>query len=539
MLEMATENINENQNNQSPKDLLKSLLDANPTFKLLSKEKLRLAIRTHHPTLYAQIPLATYHEYFAKDELHQMHAPVPKRKTLVYQRINSVPYGFQIDIMFHKQQKALLLIDILSRKLFAYELSNATMATILEAYKAFVEHDAIKTMDPKADPDFERFVRCVTGDDQFTAKAFQDYNKEKDITVYTTVSKSNHYNSKVSGSSLGILDRATKTLKALIQKYELKAPNAPFSKTLDECLALYNNNVHRSLYKKTPNQAYGDIAFCKALQKEYNDHNRKVQEQQTLSKGTKVRLIRQEATFAKDKAHYTRLVYTVVRRETGGKYRLKDENGLEVGRLFGFHEMMVIDMVMEMEKEAPQEKEKEKEKDVPEETEKEKTPMEEHHGTNEEENVQQMQMEMQMEADAISTSCNCNDHTPVIQVPSHSVICSRLPDPPIVYPIGLVPKGTLPVPHITPIGPVIAAAVATTTATTTPWKATSSEPSSESPDVDMECLDADEKAVQKRNANIPRWVLDVHYKPAPRPSPEERKRKRDAMGHPPQGRAMP
>ena len=129
-------------------------------------------------------------------DLVQMNRRPVKPKT--YLKITGPPRAFQTDMVnfsdFPKQNKgfvkALLIIEILSRKAFVYMQKSFKMAETIENYKNFLAE-----MDNK--------VISVAGDNDFSNKEFLKLNKERGITVFHDVAADDHITRH--GKKLGIL----------------------------------------------------------------------------------------------------------------------------------------------------------------------------------------------------------------------------------------------------------------------------------------------------------------------------------------------
>ncbi len=59
-------------------------------------------------------------------------------------------------------------------------------------------------------------INSVEGGNQFSFKAFQEYNKENNIKIDTSMAKDEHISQ---GNILGIIDRLVRTLKEMIDRY--------------------------------------------------------------------------------------------------------------------------------------------------------------------------------------------------------------------------------------------------------------------------------------------------------------------------------
>jgi hypothetical protein len=97
----------------------------------------------------------------------------------------------------------------MSRKAFCYPISGVKDITkIITVYKKFLNQ-------------VDR-VEAFEGDSEFASKEFFSLNKEKGITVDTSVAADNHF---TSGNKLGIIDRSTRTLKENLEKVLVKLEN--------------------------------------------------------------------------------------------------------------------------------------------------------------------------------------------------------------------------------------------------------------------------------------------------------------------------
>jgi hypothetical protein len=136
-----------------------------------------------------------------------------------------------------------LFIGTNTRYAVAHPLANKNSKTILESIKRFVEkYNPVK----------------LTSDNEpaFTEKNVMDYLKSKNIFVHF-VKDNNH-------SSLGIIDRFTRTLRDLntpSEKSKAQSHDQKYRvftiKKMKKLLSLYNNSVHSSI-KCTPKEMYND-----------------------------------------------------------------------------------------------------------------------------------------------------------------------------------------------------------------------------------------------------------------------------------------
>jgi hypothetical protein len=177
-----------------------------------------------------------------------------KSKKHGFGRITAPPYSFMIDtirmdrfkIQNNGKTRFLLLVEICSRKAFAYVLPSENVGDmsmyILAAYKTFLQQAGHP-------------VTLVKGDDYFSAKQFIEFNQQKNISVYTVVSKDEHV---TTGNPLGILDRCVRTLRGLFEKRIHLRDDAKWTQWLHEVITQYNDTPHTKLRGATPSQVYGD-----------------------------------------------------------------------------------------------------------------------------------------------------------------------------------------------------------------------------------------------------------------------------------------
>ena len=320
--------------NQIP---LKEFLGRNPYLKLLGKGKLKLALEKKG----YEVSDAELNTYFDKQELNQTYKRPVK---LPSYRINAPPYSYQIDVvclpMFKHNNKGkdrfLIMVDILSRKMFAYVLASGTMNDVLECYKKFMAECG-------------RIPYAVSGDDFFNHKEFRGVNEARNTLVYTSVSKEMHMNGQYKGNKLGIVDRAVRTIKSYLTKHMAKTTDTKWTKYLSDIVALYNETPHSSLPKNyCPNEMYKDMGAMIKVYEDNRIHNANVRELIELEEGTKVRAMVPQGKFDKEKGLFSNRLYTVVGKE-GNRMVLAlaegQERGNEVERRYMPGELMEVDDV--------------------------------------------------------------------------------------------------------------------------------------------------------------------------------------------------
>jgi len=138
----------------------------------------------------------------------------------------------QIDIMFYpigdSYKNILLLVDIMSRKAWAYVLPSMSWDNILNKYKEFLSEVGN--------------INGIEGDNQFSFKSFVDFNESKNIRLDTSISKDEHITAH--GNKLGIIDRPVCTLKDMIDNIEWWSVNKDhFKKLLIKLLKHIMGNI--------------------------------------------------------------------------------------------------------------------------------------------------------------------------------------------------------------------------------------------------------------------------------------------------------
>ena len=307
-------------------DALQKIIEKNPSYRLLGKVKLQKA---------TGLPKAVIDEWYNQREIAQIYAK--PRKVSQY-KINAPPRSFQIDIVVLPQYRKtnngvkefLMLIDILSRKMLAYPLKDGRIESVVEKYKSF-----IGSIDS---------VNSVEGDDFFNNKTFKDLNDKHGIRIYTDVAKDDHLTSH--GNKLGIIDRATRTIKNYIQKYMLVHDTTKWVEALPELVDLYNTTTHSSLDDRTPNQAYDDKEYQIRSYTRNDFTNHDIQKGIDLNVGDRVRAMIGKGVFDKEKAPFSKEIYTIVDLD-GRRYVLADEQGKKVKRKYRPSELLKVDKVTE------------------------------------------------------------------------------------------------------------------------------------------------------------------------------------------------
>ena len=267
-------------------------------------------------------------EFLKNQEINQINKKPTKHSNL---KITALPRSFQIDIMFYPIgqgfKNVLLIVDIPSRKAWAYVISTSSGENILVAYKKFISEVGQ--------------INSVEGDNQFSFKAFQEYNKENNIKIDTSIAKDEHISQ---GNKLGIIDRLVRTLKEMIDRYRISvSKQTSFSTILDKVIITYNSQPHRTI-KTTPNEMYNDInkqIFNFEKDKEYN---RNVLDKNKISIGAEARILETKDKLEKGSQKFSLDVYKLVGRE-GNRFMVENAEGEKLRRRLKPAELQVVKTV--------------------------------------------------------------------------------------------------------------------------------------------------------------------------------------------------
>lgn len=316
-----------------------AIIQKHPSWALLGQAKLIQKIRENYDDITTK-EIKAWHA--ARESTQINKAPPTPQQTL---SITAPPYSFQIDIFFlpafarknNGITQALLLVDILSRRAWAYPLANGQMPTVLEAYEQFLKE--LYTSE-----ELEADVNSVQGDAFFNNKQFIEFNRELDITVWADSAKDDHITSR--GDKLGIIDRATRTLKKMIRLNMDETGMQNWTDWLqDVIITAYNDTPHSSLPNNaTPDEVWADYDFMKSMYESARKKNANIFKDIAIELDSRVRVMQGSDVFDKEKQRYSTEIYTVYEQD-GYRYKLKDSNGKLVKRLYRPNELQVVHAV--------------------------------------------------------------------------------------------------------------------------------------------------------------------------------------------------
>jgi DNA-binding MltR family transcriptional regulator len=267
-------------------------------------------------------------EFMTNQEINQINKKPTKHMNL---KITALPKSFQIDMVYYpigeSFKNILLIVDIQSRKAWAYLLSKSTGENILIAYKKFIDEVGQ--------------INSVEGDNQFSYKGFVEYNKDNNIRVDTSIARDEHISQ---GNKLGILDRLVRTLKEMIGKYRtIIGKQGSFSDILDKVIYTYNNQVHRTI-KSTPNDMFNNIDKQNFNFEKDKQYNRNIISKSNISIGAEARILESKGQLEKGSQKFSVDLYKLVGRE-GNRFMVENSDGEKLRRRLKPAELQVVKTV--------------------------------------------------------------------------------------------------------------------------------------------------------------------------------------------------
>jgi hypothetical protein len=259
-----------------------------------------------------------------------------QKKPVKLLKITGPPGAYQIDLIFLPKYRSsnrgitifLLLVEIPSRKAFAYPLKSQKPAAILDAYEQFYK-------------DHDGNLNNVYGDDEFNSEWFKAFNDVLNVNVHTGIAKDDHISKH--SNRLGIIDRLVRTLRKLMNKYMLLQNDTQWSKWLPKIISIYNKTPHSSLNNRTPDEVSADV---NGMEKRFHQDVKYNQAQDAMdtpvSVGDTVRILEKKTTFAKEGPTFSKELYVVVKKD-GFKWRVHPKTGGPLlRRKFADNDLLVI-----------------------------------------------------------------------------------------------------------------------------------------------------------------------------------------------------
>ena len=129
---------------------------------------------------------------------------------------------------------------------------------------------------------------------------------------WETIAKEVGYAS--AGAAYNAYSRAlVRTLRELIERYYEIIGNRTdnIKDVIKYVIDTYNDNNHRSLSNKTPNEAFNDLPFQMAKNVNDSTHNNSIYNSTPFKSGDKVRILEDKGKFDKGKKKLSKEIYTV------------------------------------------------------------------------------------------------------------------------------------------------------------------------------------------------------------------------------------
>ena len=228
-------------------------------------------------------------EFLNSKVIHDQRKPQPK-----YMHIYSkVPHAYQMDTFFQSRRVCyLMLININTRKAYAYEMAGKGAKEVLRSLNEFI----------KVEPE----CKAITSDQDtaYLSKSVLDFMREHDI-IYTTTLDEDH-------NKLSIINRFMRTIRDM----KSREPNTDILSLVDS----YNDMPHRSLDYKSPNEITeeDELAYIDKMKDQVNPYK--------FKPGESVRIILDENPFVKKRTNLSKESY-IVDSKDGNQFIIRSSDG--------------------------------------------------------------------------------------------------------------------------------------------------------------------------------------------------------------------
>jgi hypothetical protein len=254
-------------------------------------------------------------DWYAKQEVNQV-TQVTTKKNIVYPPITGTFKSYQCDLTFYNQYKhhnhsykmIFTIINVVSRKLYAYPLKKKNIENITTAFNLF-----LKQIDYKIDK-----LSSDNGS-EFISSEFKKICKKYNITQVFGEVNDHTQNGKI--------ERANRTIRNKIDKYFKAYKTLNWVAVLPKLITNYNNTIHGTT-KYKPNEVTEKIADEIIINEDQRKRAVIDHIHENFKVGDKVRLLKKKQLFEKGTAKYTKSIYTI-RAIDKLALLLTDKNGNE------------------------------------------------------------------------------------------------------------------------------------------------------------------------------------------------------------------
>eukprot|EP00877_Chromochloris_zofingiensis_P005859 jgi/Chrzof1/15274/UNPLg00671.t1 len=163
----------------------------------------------------------------------------------------------------------------------------------------------------------------------------QDY----DIMVQTIVAKAEHV---TEGDPLGIIDNACGYLKRLIDRHVDATGDKRWPNFLGSILEAFNEHQNSDMDYMTPNEVYDDMPHMLDKWRREVAYNRSYVADLPIKVGDRVRVIEGKGKLQKGLAQMSKQTYVVERVSPGGRYILRDRQGVTADRRYKANELYKV-----------------------------------------------------------------------------------------------------------------------------------------------------------------------------------------------------
>ena len=231
-------------------------------------------------------------DYFATKVVHDQRKPTPKFMHIY----SKVPHAFQMDTFIdHKgagQPNYLMLINVNTRKAFAYEMQGKGAREVLRSLNEFI----------RAVPQCKAIISDE--DAAYLSKSVLNFMREHDI-IYTTTLDNDH-------NKLGIINRFMRTIRDMKDRQP--------QNSIPELVTAYNDIPHTSLEYKTPNEITDadELAYIDKMKGQVNPYD--------FVPGDRVRLVLDKNPFTKKRTNLSKVAY-IVDSKDGNQFLIRASDG--------------------------------------------------------------------------------------------------------------------------------------------------------------------------------------------------------------------